>query len=118
MAEEQNEQSVPRDDNRIINNYGEKVDLESHIRTEDEYARLLRSKIPDPDKIREEHEMESDTDTLEPFVDENEHRLINADDLDELEVWAENFQISIPELKAAIVLNGNSVKAIKQYLSV
>jgi hypothetical protein len=118
MAEEQNDQLVPHDNNRTIKNYSENVDLESHIRKEDEHARLLRSIMPDPDQIREQYEMESDGDTLEPFVDEDEHRLINADDPEDLEAWAENFQISIPELKAAIVLNGNSVKAIKEYLSV
>jgi hypothetical protein len=118
MAEEQNDQLIPQNANRIWKNHGEEVDLEAHIRNEDEYANLLRSKMPDPDNIREQYEMESDGDTLEPFVDENEYREINADDPDDLEAWAENFQISIPELKAAIVLNGNSVKAIKKYLSV
>jgi hypothetical protein len=111
MAEEQNDQLIPQNANRIWKNHGEEVDLEAHIRNEDEYANLLRSKMPDPDNIREQYEMESDGDTLEPFVDENEYREINADDPDD-------FQISIPELKAAIVLNGTSVKAIKKYLSV
>jgi hypothetical protein len=74
--------------------------------------------IPDPDEIRKRYEIEDDSDTLEPFVDENEHREINADDPKELELWAEKFQISVDDLKAAIVLNGNSVKEIKKYLSV
>lgn len=74
--------------------------------------------IPDPDKIRELYSIESDSDSLEPFDDENEHREINADDPADLARWAEAFQIDINTLKAAIVLNGNSVRAIKKYLSV
>lgn len=74
--------------------------------------------IPDPEEIREQYSIEDDSDTLEPFVDENEHREINADDPADVAFWAEEFQISVEDLKAAIVWNGNSVKEIKKYLSV
>ncbi|RZM21649.1 MAG: DUF3606 domain-containing protein [Pedobacter sp.] len=74
--------------------------------------------IPDPEEIREQYSIEDDSDTLEPFVDENEHREINSDDPADIELWAEEFQISVEDLRAAIVLNGNSVKEIKKYLSV
>ena len=59
-----------------------------------------------------------DSDTLEPFEDETESRVINPNDDADLIYWAAQFQISVADLKAAIVLNGNSLKAIKKYLSV
>lgn len=74
--------------------------------------------IPDPEEIREQYSIEDDSDTLEPFVDENEHREINTDDPADVARWAEQFQISVEDLRAAIVLNGTSVKEIKKYLSV
>ncbi|TKC10519.1 DUF3606 domain-containing protein [Pedobacter polaris] len=74
--------------------------------------------IPDPEEIRERYSIEDDSDTLEPFIDENEHREINADDPADVKAWADQFQISVDELKAAMVMNGNSVKEIKKYLSV
>ncbi|RZM17890.1 MAG: DUF3606 domain-containing protein [Pedobacter sp.] len=74
--------------------------------------------IPDPDEIRERFSIEDDSDTLEPFDDGSEHREINADDPVELARWAGEFQISVEDLKAAIVLNGNSLRKIKKYLSV
>lgn len=74
--------------------------------------------IPDPEEIKKQYEIEDDSDTLEPFVDEDEYREINADDPRDLALWAEEFQISVAELQAAIALNGNSVKEIKKYLSV
>ncbi len=63
-------------------------------------------------------EIESDGDTLEPFDDETEDREIDSDDPDDLTYWAKQFQISVNDLKAAIVLNGNSLRAVKKYLSV
>lgn len=75
-------------------------------------------RIPDPEEIRERYSLEDDSDTLEPFIDESEHREINADDQNDLAYWADQFQISIEDLKTAIYLNGNSVKAIKTYLSI
>jgi len=74
--------------------------------------------IPDPEEIKQQFEIEDDGDTLEPFVDESEHREINSDDPADLAHWAQEFQISVSDLKAAIVLNGNSLKEIKKYLSV
>ncbi len=74
--------------------------------------------IPDPEEIKQQFEIEDDADTLEPFVDESEHREINSDDPTDLAHWAQEFQISVSDLKAAIVLNGNSLKEIKKYLSV
>lgn len=68
--------------------------------------------IPDPDEIRERYPIEDDSDTLEPFDDSNEYREINADDPADLNYWAEQFQISVETLRAAIVLNGSSVREI------
>ena len=69
--------------------------------------------IPDPEEIRQQYAIEDDSDTLEPFVDESEHREINADDPSDVARWAEQFQISVEDLKSAILLNGTSVRAIK-----
>ena len=74
--------------------------------------------IPDPDEIRARFSIEDDSDTLEPFDDGSEHREINADDPEDVAHSAQEFQISVEDLKAAIVLNGNSVREIKKYLSV
>ena len=78
----------------------------------------LGENISGPDKTTEQYGIQDDSDTLEPFEDGSEHRRINADDPADLEHWAAQFQISEEELRAAIVLNGNSVKAITKYLSV
>ena len=74
--------------------------------------------VPDPDEIRDRYPIEDDADTLEPFDDQSEYREINADDPKDLAYWAEQFQINIDALKGAIALNGNSVRKIKEYLSV
>jgi len=74
--------------------------------------------IPDREEIRKQFTIEDDSVTLEPFVDENEHREINADDPADVARWADEFQVTVSDLRAAIVLNGNSVKEIKKYLSV
>jgi len=74
--------------------------------------------IPDPARVLGQFPIEDDSDTLEPFVDEDEHREINADDPLDVASWAESFQISVEDLKAAIILNGTTVKEIKKYLSV
>ncbi|TCC88073.1 DUF3606 domain-containing protein [Pedobacter frigiditerrae] len=66
----------------------------------------------------QKHEIESDAATLEPFDDKAEHRLINTDDAADMFYWASEFQISVADLKAAIVLNGNSVREVKKYLSI
>lgn len=78
----------------------------------------LGENIPDPDEIMERYPIEDDSDTLEPFNDGSEHREINADDPVDVAYWAKEFQISVNDLKAAIVLNGSSVREIKKYLSV
>jgi len=74
--------------------------------------------IPDPEDIREQYPIEEDSDTLEPFDDSSEHRVINADDPQELEYWSGQFQMSTEALKAVVVLRGNSVREVKKYLSV
>ena len=74
--------------------------------------------VPDPDEIRERYPIEDDSDSLEPFDDGSEHREINADDPHDISYWANQFQIAEEDLKAAIVLNGNSIKDIKKFLSV
>ncbi|RYY71002.1 MAG: DUF3606 domain-containing protein [Chitinophagaceae bacterium] len=73
---------------------------------------------PDSEKVKERYPIEDDSDTLEPFVDESAHQEINVDDPADVEQWANQFQISVADLRAAMVLNGNSVSAIKKYLSV
>lgn len=74
--------------------------------------------IPDADEFKYLHPIEDDSDTLEPLPDESEFREINADDPNDLKYWANQFQISVDELKAAIVINGTEVREIKRYLSV
>ena len=74
--------------------------------------------IPDPKEIKQLNAIEDDSDTLEPFDDSAEHREVNADDPKELSYWADEFQISVHDLKAAIVMNGTSVRELKKYLSV
>lgn len=73
---------------------------------------------PDPEEIRAQYAIEDDSLSLEPLADESEHREINADNPSDLQYWANQFQISVQDLKAAIALNGNSVREIKKYLSV
>jgi hypothetical protein len=74
--------------------------------------------IPDPEQIREQHPIEDDSDTLEPFDDAAEHREIDGDNPADVAFWAEQFQVSVTELKAAMVLVGNAVREVKKYLSV
>ncbi|MEJ5995622.1 DUF3606 domain-containing protein [Pedobacter sp. Du54] len=74
--------------------------------------------IPDSQQIKQRFPINDDSDTLEPFDDASEDRVINADDPFDLTHWANEFQVSEDDLKAAIVLNGTSVRSIKKYLSV
>ena len=74
--------------------------------------------FPGAEQQKMQYVIEEDSDTLEPFIDPNEHRVINADDPKEISYWAQQFQISEQDLKAAIVLNGNAVQKIKSYLSI
>ena len=70
------------------------------------------------EQTRDDNPIAADRDTLEPFDDLSENRQINADDPKDLVRWADEFQIPVAELKAAILLNGSSVREIKKYLSV
>jgi hypothetical protein len=74
--------------------------------------------MPDPDEIREQYSINDDSDTLEPYIDDDEHRHVNIEDAQEMEYWANQFQISLDDLKSAILINGNGVRELKKYLSV
>ncbi len=73
---------------------------------------------PDPDEFNYLHPIEDDSDTLAPLQDEKDLGEINADDPKDLIYWADQFKISVAELKAAIILNGTCVQEIRKYLSV
>ncbi|RZK15865.1 MAG: DUF3606 domain-containing protein [Pedobacter sp.] len=62
--------------------------------------------------------LESDEDTLEAESFGATTGIINADDPNDLDHWAIEFQISVPDLKAAIVLHGNKIADVKKYLSI
>ncbi|MDQ1142602.1 DUF3606 domain-containing protein [Pedobacter agri] len=62
--------------------------------------------------------LESDEDTLEAESFGATTGIINADDPDELDQWARKFQISVQDLKAAIVLHGHKILDVKKYLSI
>ena len=64
------------------------------------------------------NEIESDSDTLEPQEFGTSDARIDLDNPDDLDHWAEQFQISSEELKAAAFINGNLVSEIKKYLSI
>jgi redox-regulated HSP33 family molecular chaperone len=64
------------------------------------------------------NEIESDSDTLEPQEFGTYDGRIDLDNPDEIAHWAEQFQISSEQLKAAALLNGNRVSEIKKYLSI
>jgi len=74
--------------------------------------------VPDPEEFRYLNPIEDDSDNLEPFDDEKEHRQINTDDPEDITYWANQFQISAQELKLAMTINGNSVRDIKRFLSI
>ena len=63
------------------------------------------------------HETESDLDSLEPQEFGTNEGELNVDDPSELSYWAEQFQISTDDLKSAALLQGNSIREIKKYLS-
>lgn len=73
---------------------------------------------PEADELKYLHPIEDDSDTLEPLPNGSEFREINADDPADLLYWADQFQISVADLKAAIVIHGTEVRKIKRYLSV
>jgi len=62
------------------------------------------------------HEIEDDQGTLEPGDFGTTDGTINTENQTELEYWAQQFQISTDELKAAAVMRGNKVSEIKKYL--
>ncbi len=76
-----------------------------------------RASLPDADQEIDRHEIESDGDTLEPQEFGANTGTLNLNDPDELAYWAEQFQISTGELKAAALLRGESIAEIKKYLS-
>ncbi len=69
------------------------------------------------DDCLDRHETESDLDSLEPQEFGTDEGIIDVDDPNELRYWAEQFQISTGELKSAALLQGNSIREIKKYLS-
>lgn len=73
---------------------------------------------PEADELKYLYPIEDDSDTLEPLPNGSEFREINADDPADLLYWADQFQISVADLKAAIVIHGTEVRKIKRYLSV
>lgn len=77
-----------------------------------------RSNTPGGENIPDRNSIAADRDTLEPFDDSDEKRVINADDPKDLARWADEFRISLADLKAAMLLNGSSVREVKKYLSV
>lgn len=74
-------------------------------------------KLGSDDDSLDRHETESDVDPLEPQEFGTGEILLNVDDPSELRYWAEHFQISMDELRAATLLQGNSIREIKKYLS-
>jgi len=64
------------------------------------------------------HEIESDGDTLEPETFGTDVGTVDVSDPKSLEYWSDQFQISKDELKATVLLRGNSIAEIKRFLSV
>jgi len=62
------------------------------------------------------HEIEDDSETLEPGDFGANEGIIDTGNEKELRYWAEQFQISTEELKSAAVLQGNKISEIKKYL--
>lgn len=85
------------------------------IQSEDNQA--WRARL-EGDRAIDRHEIESDGDTLEPQEFGANTGTVNLTDPDELSYWAEQFQVSPGELKAAALLRGNSIAEIKKYLSI
>ncbi|MGA9650142.1 DUF3606 domain-containing protein [Pedobacter sp.] len=86
--------------------FGNKVEIESNS-----------EKLVGSDDLFDRHETESDLDSLEPQEFGTNEGVVNVDDPLELSFWAEQFQISIDELKSAALLQGNSIREIKKYLT-
>lgn len=86
--------------------FGNKVESESNS-----------EKLVGSDDLFDRHETESDLDSLEPQEFGTNEGVVNVNDPLELSYWAEQFQISQDELKSVALLQGNSLREIKNYLS-
>lgn len=72
---------------------------------------------PDMEKLRKQEMIKDITYSVEAF-EQQAHDEIDADDPKAVAQFAQKFQISVNELLFAMLLYGNSVAAIKAYLSV
>lgn len=70
----------------------------------------MSGKFFDSDDRMDRHETKSYLDSLEPQEFGTNEGVLNLDDPNELSYWAEQFQISIDELKSALLLQGNSIR--------
>lgn len=84
----------------------------------EENKKASQDVAPDPDEFNYLNPIEDDSDTLEPLQDEKDLGEINTNDPRDMIYWADQFKISVADLKAAIILNGPSVQEIRKYLSV
>lgn len=62
------------------------------------------------------YEIEDDRETMEPGDFGTNDGTIDSSDSGQLKFWADQFQISIDELKAAVALRGSDISEIKKYL--
>lgn len=62
------------------------------------------------------HEIESDSDRIEPAEFSINDGIINTEDPEQIKYWAEQFQISPDMLKAAAAIRGDRISEIKKYL--
>ncbi|ARS40335.1 hypothetical protein CA265_11990 [Sphingobacteriaceae bacterium GW460-11-11-14-LB5] len=67
-------------------------------------------------EVNGQHEIEEDRDELEAVDFASSEGSIDSADPKQLTYWAEQFQISTGELKAAIVLMGSDLSEIKKYI--
>lgn len=83
---------------------------------------MSRKPVPEISYSSEEHldlhETEGDQDALEPQEFCIHDGIVNVENPKELRYWAEQFQISMDELKSVALMQGNSIREIKNYLSV
>lgn len=70
-----------------------------------------------PVETTKKHPTEDDSDQQKPLIERTEDHEINVAEYSDLLFWANEFNISIEELKMVILMNGNSVRKIKKYLS-
>jgi len=86
--------------------------------TDQERTRVDMSDHEDNSLDARLNEIESDSDTLEPQELGAASGRIIVEDPNDLSYLSGQFQIGSEELKAAIVMSGNSVLEIKKYLSI